>query len=220
MFITFRRHYLDLLLERERFAGEVLDIGGKKENIRGKFRPPLGSVLGWKYVNLDPKTNPDYCASAENIPVTDQSFDQILLCEVIEHLENPQKVLSECFRVLKPGGRAVITLPFLYGVHPDPQDFQRWTPDRLNRELNAVGFEQIEIRPMGGLIAVTVDLFEMYCHLEFERRSRIGWVARGLRFALRKLLLRWLLRMDANLPHQDWITTGFFVTASRSYRHS
>jgi SAM-dependent methyltransferase len=84
--------------------GRVLDVGGIKESRRGNFRPPLDQVDGWEYLNLDETTNPDYCCSADNIPLESNSIDTVLLCEVLEHVENPDKVISEIARILKPGG--------------------------------------------------------------------------------------------------------------------
>ena len=53
--ITFRRMYLDEWLERSKplMHGKVLDIGGKKDNKRGNFRPPIEKVSSWEYVNID-----------------------------------------------------------------------------------------------------------------------------------------------------------------------
>ncbi len=52
--ITFTRHYLDQFLMETNFFGKVLDIGGKKENKRGKFVPPIEKVESWEYLNTDP----------------------------------------------------------------------------------------------------------------------------------------------------------------------
>lgn len=48
---------------------------------------------------------------AENLPLPDGSFDRILSREVIEHVMNPPDVLRELYRVLVPGGIAVVTTP-------------------------------------------------------------------------------------------------------------
>lgn len=94
---TQRRTHLDQFLESQipQMRGYVLDIGGKKDNKRGKFRPPLQQVTSWRCVNIDASTNPDFCCSAESIPLHDESIDGFLLCEVLEHLEHPEAVLKE-----------------------------------------------------------------------------------------------------------------------------
>ena len=159
--ITFRRYHLDNLLSQIDFYGKVLDVGGKKINKRGKFRPPINNVISWEYLNTDESTNPDYIYNAEKIGLDSASFDFIVLTEVLEHLENPILALKECNRLLKKSGTLILTMPFLYGIHGDPNDFQRWTPSKFNLELTKVGFKEIEILTMGGFFAVLFDLLRM-----------------------------------------------------------
>lgn len=63
-------------------------------------------------------------ANGSNLEFETDSFDTVLLGEVIEHLAVPSKVLEEARRVLKPGGRIVITTPFgLSAYHDHKQTF-------------------------------------------------------------------------------------------------
>ncbi len=56
------------------------------------------------------------------VPCEDESFDTVLLGEILEHQACPAKMLAEVRRVLRPGGKVVITVPF--GVHPQPDHLQ------------------------------------------------------------------------------------------------
>jgi len=167
-FLTFRRFYLDYHLLNERFYGKVLDIGGKKENKRGSFRPPLNSIKSWKYLNIDRNTNPDFCCNADSVPVKDCSFDIVLMCEIIEHLEKPIDAIIESRRILKQKGKLILSIPFLYAIHGDPNDYQRWTPSKIKMELQKNGFDNINILPMGGLFAVIYDLI----HISLNKESK------------------------------------------------
>jgi SAM-dependent methyltransferase len=74
-----------------------------------------------------------------HFPLRDGSVDGVICAEVIEHVPDHRLVLEEIARVLKPGGRAVITTPFNFHYHPDPEDYRRFTPYGLRAEVERVG---------------------------------------------------------------------------------
>ncbi len=77
-------------------------------------------------VNLGYAGSPDTFADAGCLPFSDASFDTVLLLDVLEHLPQPEAALAEARRVLKTGGKAIVQVPFLYPLHAEPHDFQRW----------------------------------------------------------------------------------------------
>jgi SAM-dependent methyltransferase len=160
---TCRRIMIDEYLKScdDYINGQVLDIGGKKEGKRGEFRPPINKMQNWRYLNIDHNSLPDILASAESIPLPDDSIDTFLMCEVLEYLEKPEICLKEAFRILKSGGYGIITMPFLHPVHPDSYDYQRWTVARLALEIKNAGLELIEINEFGGLFAVISDFYHV-----------------------------------------------------------
>jgi SAM-dependent methyltransferase len=160
---SFRRTLLDQFLNRHDYLGHVLDVGGKKKNKRGIFRPLEKKILSWTYLNIDPNTEPDLLASAHKIPKPDHTFDVVFLIEVLEHLEEPEQTLLEIYRVLKTQGHLILSMPFLYAIHGDPDDFQRFTRSKLIKELKSSGFSQVSIETMGGPIVVIADLIMNQC---------------------------------------------------------
>lgn len=79
--------------------------------------------------------------SLTSIPVPDNAFDAILCTQVLEHVVEPDKVLAELFRVLKPGGRILLTTPFFYEEHLIPYDYYRFTSFGLTMLMERAGFK-------------------------------------------------------------------------------
>lgn len=212
---SFRRGYLDHWMQNDaaRFIrGKVLDIGGKKKQKRGSFDPNRIATESWQYLNIDPRTEPDIAGDATAIPVESTTFDTAILCEVLEHLEHPESAIAEAFRILKPGGSCIITVPFMMPVHADPDDYSRFTDEKLKKLLEASGFQVREITAMGGLFSVISDLL------------RFAYVNRKNEFSgLSKIALKQLLPLSRKLQKFDRIhpcassviTTGYGVIAQK-----
>lgn len=93
----------------------------------------------------------DYVSDILAIPVADESVDLILCTEVLEHVSEPILVVSEFARLLKPGGRLLVTAPLGSGLHQEPYHYYGgYTPHWYQRFLTAAGFEHILIEPNGG----------------------------------------------------------------------
>jgi len=213
--LTLRRYYLDNRLAKCNYYGQVLDIGGKKINKRGLFHPPTNNVESWQYVNIDMSTNPDYLCPADAIDVQDMSFDIVILTEVLEHLENPEKVLQEAYRILKKHGKIIISMPFLYPIHGDPDDFQRWTPSKIKQVLRQNNFLIDSLEPMGGLFSVYYDLL----------RTATGMASKNRKAIKNRILMKFIFpflaqlakKLDRHFEYKMfWITTGYFVVGIKS----
>ena len=70
--------------------------------------------------------------SVYELPFSPESFDLVVSCEVIEHLEEPAKMLSEAKRVLKQGGTLILTTPYRFTEVPkDPNHVREFYPGEL-----------------------------------------------------------------------------------------
>lgn len=84
------------------------------------------------------------------IPSSDESQDFALALDVIEHIEDRNVLLNEMYRVLKPGGKALITVPahrWLWSSHDELNyHFRRYSKEMLREDLSAAGFSIKSIR--------------------------------------------------------------------------
>ena len=215
--ITFRRALLDQKLTESIFLmrGRVLDIGGTKSNKRGSFIPPVEKVEFWKYLNPDPAADADYICSADIIPLDNESIETVIMTEVLEYLEYPQKVLSEIYRILSPQGICLISLPLLHAVHSDWQeDRQRYTAVKINEMAREAGFPQVEVRAMGGLGSVIYDLIHVSGGYANQGQNCFAFKILAKLARMMLPLFRLIDRMAR--AQQDFITTGYFVVLQKN----
>jgi SAM-dependent methyltransferase len=85
------------------------------------------------------------------LPSRDGSLDSVLLDNVLEHLDDPQPVLIEVIRVLRPGGIVVIGVPGEAGFEVDPDHKIYYDENLLNRVMDALGFVKVDsfVTPFG-----------------------------------------------------------------------
>ena len=161
------------------FSGKMLEIGcGTK--IKGLL---VGEFVE-EHIGLDhpdcphDQSNIDIFATAYDIPVTNDSYDCILSTAVLEHLEEPQIALNEAYRVLKPGGYALYTIPLFWHLHEEPRDFFRYTKYGLQHLFEAAGFEIAELIPLSGYWVTSSSEWGYY--LQRFRRGLIKYLVDGV----------------------------------------
>lgn len=91
----------------------------------------LADKLGLTPTEMIEVSYPEHNILSLDFP--DNHFDFVLSDMVLEHVEgNPQAVVDECRRILKPGGTQVMTSCLIDPIHAAPHDFWRFTPDGLS----------------------------------------------------------------------------------------
>lgn len=177
-------------------SGHLLDIGcGKmpyKEYILKHSK--VNEYTGLDIENAlvyDSVVKPDYTWNGIIMPFENESFDCAFGTEVLEHCPNPEIVLRETCRTLKPGGMFFFTVPFLWPLHEVPHDEYRYTPWSLERHLKNSGFTSVEIKALGGWHAAMAQMLGLWV-----RRSRLpGAKSKKLGYIL-KPVIRYLIKKD------------------------
>jgi SAM-dependent methyltransferase len=117
-------------------GGLIVDVGSAEGKLRW-FLPADSRYITLDYYQTATRwygTRPDVYGDAQALPIANECADCALLLDVLEHLPSPGRCLGEIHRILKPGGKLVLKVPFLYPIHDAPLDFTRWTNHGL-REL-------------------------------------------------------------------------------------
>lgn len=136
--------------------GRLLDVGcGSKP-----YRTIFTRVTEYLGLELDTEENratqhADFYYDGQTFPVADESVDTVLCNQVLEHVADPDEFLSEIFRVLRPGGTLILTVPFIWPEHEQPHDNRRYTSFGLRNQLLAAGFaprKQAKLIRGGGVL--------------------------------------------------------------------
>jgi len=107
------------------------------------------------------KSTVDVWGDGHCLPFTTESFDVVLLLDVLEHVKNDDVVIGEISRVLKAGGKLIFQMPFLYPVHDYPDDYRRYTEEGLKLLLEGKGFEVGAIDSRGSPIETSCLLMNI-----------------------------------------------------------
>ncbi len=190
-----------------------------KERVSGGSAPFLvvGSGTsrydGGIHLDIDDFPGVDVVGTAEKLPFLDNSVEGVLSEVVLEHVERPDLVIAEAFRVVKPGGRVFFIAPFLFPFHGHPSDFRRWSRQGLEAEFAA--FERIETGIFGGPCSAMVNLLTEWAYvmtgLEFPR----GYVAvKGLATLL-LFPIKFLDAIANRFPEAHRLASTLYVTGAK-----
>ena len=115
------------------------------------------------YVGADLPGNPDAQLEIDadgRVPMVADTADLVLSTQVLEHVADPALYLAECFRVLRPGGRLILSTHGIMYFHPDPEDHWRWTRTGLTKIVEAAGFDVVGLHGVMGLVSACLQLIQ------------------------------------------------------------
>ena len=163
-------------------SGVLLDFGcGSK--------PYKNLINVNKYIGVDievsghnhKNSNIDVYYDGNTLPFTNSYFDSFLSSEVFEHLPNPHQMAKELFRVLKPNGTGMITVPFVWPMHEVPYDFNRFTIFGIQKLFEEEGFEVVEAKKLGTYGEVIIQLLTQNVYARISHFHKIfRFIAAGI----------------------------------------
>ncbi|ASZ12551.1 class I SAM-dependent methyltransferase [Chitinophaga pendula] len=153
-YLHYKFLFRDIIAATKEYAkGEVFDIG-----CGNKPYAPLFTHCS-KYDGCDIIQSSghqvDILCPCTDIPLADNSYDTIFTTQVMEHVAEHQKMLSEAYRIVRPGGYIILTAPMYWHHHEEPYDFFRFTRYGMEHLFTKAGFTELQIIPNGGKWALT-----------------------------------------------------------------
>jgi SAM-dependent methyltransferase len=136
---------------------------------------PWFTAAGAKYFAADIDGTHDVMVRENgSLAAADASFEIVVSFQVLEHVWDVNTYLGETHRVLKAGGRLLLSTHGSWFYHPHPGDYRRWTAEGLRREVEERGFRLLEMRPVVGPLAWTSILRSYGFAYATQRLSHVG----------------------------------------------
>jgi SAM-dependent methyltransferase len=143
-------------------GGRVLDVGCGQKPYEKLLR-----ATGYVGLEFDSPANraskrADMFYDGRIFPFPDGAFDGVLFSQVFEHVFNPDEFLDEVWRVLKPGGRVLMSVPFAWDEHEQPYDYARYSSFALRHVLAKHGFHVLRHTKTVTDLRAVFQLFNAY----------------------------------------------------------
>ena len=128
---------------------------------------------------------------------------------MLEHLEEPEAAVRECARILKAGGIAIYSVPFIWHLHEEPRDFFRYSRYGLKHLFEKSGFEVVEMIPLSGFWVTFGQMFA-YVLQRWNRR----WVRRTGLVTAAQFAVQWTAK-GLDRIDRDTRWTWMYLLAAR-----
>jgi SAM-dependent methyltransferase len=153
-------------------SGNLLDVGCGTKPYRSLFK-----VEAYRGLDLESSVTraagiADDLYDGTHFPYDDQCFDSALCNQVLEHVFNPNEFLSEINRVLKPNGKLLLTVPFVWDEHEQPYDYARYSSFGLKALLERNGFKIIHHKKLAADATVLFQLINAYLYKTIQNWPR------------------------------------------------
>lgn len=195
--IFYAQYKLTIPITQKYIYGDLIDIGCG-------FSPYKSLLVKFveKYEGIDLFPYNDDVTYTGNIlkqnPFDKNQFDCAISFEVLEHIPNSDDFLKQIYKIIKPGGYFIISVPHLSRLHEEPLDFYRFTKYGLFEIFTRNGFEILEIKPKGSLFSFFGHQISTLIVSTFWQIPVLKYVVLFLNYLLITLPCFWIDRIFDN----------------------
>jgi len=215
-------NWLSFKLNNDNVKKHLNDITGVVYDLGCGIRPYEKDILAAadKYIGVDwNKSFHGMHADIEAdlnqpLPIENNVADVVISFQVLEHLCEPQAMITEAFRILKPEGLIFISVPFQWWIHEAPHDYYRFTCYGLKYLFTKAGFVDIAVKETSGFWTMwLLKLNYQTCKL-IRGPKAVRWMVRTFLWPLWMInqIIAPVIDLIWSAPQE---TAGYTVTARK-----
>jgi SAM-dependent methyltransferase len=171
-----RSLYKGIRKQAPQLSGKLMDFGCGRKPYENLFNVTEYIGVDMQYTGHDHSLSKvDVYYDGKTLPFEDNHFDAVFCGEVLEHIFNPDEILPEIYRVLKPGGRLLLTVPFSWNEHEVPYDYARYSSFGITHLLEKNKLRVLRLQKSGNFARVMVQLWTLYFFELFRKAGRAGY---------------------------------------------
>jgi len=196
---------------RQHARGVLLDLGCGEVPFYEVYRPYVTDNVCVDWINTkheNPCVDHQYDLN-RSIPLQNSHFDTILATDVLEHILEPDLLWSEMSRLLKPGGKLILGVPFLYWIHEEPYDYYRYTKHRLTSYCTTHQLDVLTLQAYGGPSEVMRDILAKLAD-SATRPIRVGFQITSL-----MLKIAFYIQGSQNKKEMEKFPLGYCLVAQK-----
>ncbi len=150
-------------------SGRTLDFGAGGAKYRDIIKRNANEYIAF---DMMPGKNIDVVGDVMSAPFAAAEFDTVISTQVLEHVEKPWIMIGEISRILKSGGKCILTAPFLQPYHNDPGDYFRYTKDGMASLFKNSGFKIVECGSYGKIFTVLSEFIKFIYFDPYKKQKK------------------------------------------------
>jgi SAM-dependent methyltransferase len=195
---------------KEYLNGTVLDLGAGNDYLKKEF---LNLSDFWISLDYNIRSNTiDVQGDGQFLPFPENLFDTIVSIDVLEHIPDPDKLVSELYRVLKPGGKIILSTPFFFWHHEEPFDFFRFSRYGIRTIFEKNNFKVLQVEPIAGVLSIGGLLISVFITKIFKNMKLLLL----LFLKINKMIqLKIIYPLDKKIDKRKRFAQGHFIIATK-----